>query len=230
MRNWVVGLLITATALCLAIAGIQTYRFQKASLAAWTADTTARNERARHDSTRRVVVTLGDSIVAVFDRLAEQTDVSTRLRRDNILLRNERGAALAQLELLGDSLERMHLAVAVEEDSGTFRTADSLDARDSTGIFVKAQVALTLEPLQAQWQWNLVRDPLNLNVAFICQGRDAAVRVTGPSWADLNVAQAAQDPMFCNPLPKPWNPFSIKPPSVPWALALFIGGFLLGGK
>jgi hypothetical protein len=234
-RHWLLLGLLAALGIALAV---QTVRVGRAQRSAWAADTTARNERARHDVTRRQLVRVDGQLVAVGSRLAEQSDVRRQLTADTSRLaralhqaQQGRASAFALATLLGDSLHRVTEGLAAAPNDSTIVATGTLEATDSAGIRVEATVtvtgaaALRPPPLPATWAWRVHRAPIALGVTFECRGRDAAVAIAGPSWAVFEISRAAQSAAVCNPPPSPWAFFTLRPPSVPWAATLLgIGG------
>jgi len=231
--QWAV--LVVMVVLSLAVA-VQTVRLEAAQHDVWVADTTARNERARHDTTRQQIVELRGEAVAVAGRLAEQADARQALETDTtILARALRQAsagetnALALVRLLGDSIRRIQTGTATAGGDSVTAT----DSVESAGVRVQATVtvqgvqATRPPPLIARWDWQLERAPTELGISFECQGKDAAVQVAGPSWATFQISRAVQSATFCNPEPR-FMAFSFRPPSLPWTAALLGAGGLLG--
>lgn len=233
------GQLVTGGVIVLLAAALafQSCEVGRARRAAWQADTTARNTRARLATTQQHLVRLDGQVTSVASRLATQEDVGRALEADTGRLARalrtavgDRTAALALVQLLGDSLHRLQLGVALASGD-TIRATDSLDARDSAGVVVRAAVtvvgaeATRPPPLPASWSWELERAPLALGVTFSCQGRDAVLSVTGPAWAVWQVDRAAQDASFCNPAPRFWRPLDFRPPGLPWSAILVGAGY-----
>jgi hypothetical protein len=237
-RHWLVLGLLAALGIALAV---QTVRVGLAQRSAWVADTTARNERARHDVTLRQLLRVDGQLVAVGSRLAEQSDVrrqltadTSRLARALRIAQQGEASALVLVQLLGDSLHRVTQGLATAPNDSTIVATGTLEATDSAGIRVEATVtvtgaaALRPPPLPATWSWQLHRAPIALGVTFECRGRDAAVAIAGPSWAVFEISRAAQSADVCNPPPSPWRFFTLEPPSLPWATALLAAGGIVG--
>jgi len=232
--HWIV---ITVVALLVAATTVQTVRLRFAQTQAWVADTTARNERARHDTTRHNLVAVQGEMVSLSDRLSEQADVNATLAKDTSrlarALRQERqghATALAMVQLLGDSLHRITQGLATAPTDTTIRAAGTFDTTGvHVGVIVTVQGAKALRPppLAAVWEWDYVRRPISLGVEYECQGKDASVAIAGPEWAVFNISQSVQDPQFCNPKPT-FQLFSLQPPSLPWSAALIAVGGVLG--
>lgn len=117
-----------------------------------------------------------------------------------------------------------HVAVAaapstiVDSSHGT-ASGDTLygvlDARDSAGIRIAAGVVVS----RNQWGWLVEREPLPLGIVLSCDHDAARATVSGPRWANLHLGSLEQDPAICNPT-HPWQPFSFKPPSLPWVVVI----------
>jgi hypothetical protein len=98
-----------------------------------------------------------------------------------------------------------------------------LDARQDQGVLVRASVV----PSQALWQWEVQRAPTPFTVVLSCErGGAARATISGPRWANIGLGELQQDPNICNPPIAGWQPFSFKPPSLPW-IAAIAGGLLL---
>jgi len=230
-------LLLTLLAVVVGLLVIQTVRLDFARTDAWVADTTARNERARHATTRRQLVRVDGQVVGLASRLAEQQDVSRQLAADTGRLARAlaqvtsgRASALALVQILGDSIARLQTGTAVVHGD-TVQATDSLVVPGVTAratVTIAGVQATQPPPLLTRWAWDLTRAPLELAVLYECQGRDAAVHVAGPPWATVEVGRAVQDATFCNPKPRGWQLVSLRPPSLPWAAALLGVGYLLG--
>lgn len=189
------------------------------------------NARASADSSKLAIKAEGDTAVAVAERLAFQTEVRLREAfRDSV----ERMAqATARIRIEADSLRRVVEGAAATEDSvGNLTTTGRLDARDSLGIQVEAKVTIpadrTIKPV---WTWRVWRGPIALELALSCQGDQAVAQLAGPPWLPLAIDSVAQRPELCiPPVRLRWNPFSLRIPSLPWAVGLGIAGYVLGSR
>ena len=189
------------------------------------------NARAAADESRLMIRAEGDTAVAVAERLAFQTEVRLREAfRDSV----ERMAlATARVRLEADSLRQVvEGTAAVRDSTGNLTAFATLDARDSLGIEVEAEVTIPADlTIPPTWTWRIWRAQIDLELALSCEGNLAVAQLAGPRWLPLAIDSVAQRPEFCIPqVQSRWNPFSVSMPSLPVAAALVIGGYLLGTR
>lgn len=195
--------------------------------ALWEAQVATANAKAEHDRTR--VRMAGDILVA--ERLALQVAVQL----DAALKRTgQTDHALVRVRVERDSLRALvPLLVAIDTGAAPAITLRAkLDARDSLGLYIATTTELRgffpVGPTPNGWtRFEVTREPLQLDVALSCQGPDAVAQVSGPRWATIDLSRVEQRPEICNPRPPVWRPFTLRVPSLPWAVGLVGLGFVL---
>lgn len=104
---------------------------------------------------------------------------------------------------------------------------------DSAGFHVASIAQIwpvrPIGELHGQAVYRVELAPVPLQVGFACVGANGRFYVTAPRNRPLVLEKGVVDPDVCNPPPPPWNPLSLKAPSLPWAALLFGGGILIGG-
>jgi len=196
------------------------------------------NQLAAKDQEITRLAVLSDSQVAVTRRLAfqlEEGKINLRAARtaygDMLDSVEVLGVALAEFQIWGDSLEAVLVGKDATIDSmGTVRAEGHLDARDSLGLEVGAEVTIPRSLEAPTWTWSVAREPLSLSLGLQCEGPMAAAYITGPPWASIAIDSVAQQAGICNPLPPRWQPFELKLPSIPVTGALLVIGYFLGSK
>ena len=189
------------------------------------------NERAATDVTHRELVRLKDGQVRVATRLAFQRKVNLDSALAKVTWAEGLTAhARAQVKLLSDSLQATTLGTAeVDEVSGTVTAHGELDAADSLGVTVAADVEVQLDPPASIWDWNVVRSPLAFSLTLGCQGTAATAALVGPPWAQFDLTEVEQDPALCNPIPRTsWQPFKLRVPSFLEVILLMGTGAVIG--
>lgn len=192
--------------------------------ALWEANVAAANARAQRDRTR----TRYAGELAIAERLAMQL----RVELDSVMRRKgQTDHALVRIRIERDSLAaRVPVAVMMPVPD-TIQLRATFDARDSLGVYVQTLTTIggvaVVAPNPAAWsRFNVVREPMQLDVGLSCNGHDALAQVSGPRWATIDLREVRQDPEICNPRPR-WEPFSFEAPSLPWAAGLVGIGVLL---
>lgn len=209
----------------LAIALAQAIALYLGRRALWEANVATANAKAKGDSTRTRLV--GELAIAERLVIQKQVELDEALQR-----KGQTDQALVRIRLERDSLiARTPVAIVVPVADRPLELRAKFDGRDSLGIYVATLTTLegvaVTRPDPVGWvRWEVVREPLQLDVALSCHGHDAVAQVAGPRWATIDIARVEQRPELCNPRPT-WRPFSFEAPSLPIAGALLAGGWIL---
>ena len=117
----------------------------------------------------------------------------------------------------------------VDEEAKTITAHGELDASDSLGVTVEADVEIRTDSMISTWDWLLVRRPLEFTLTLGCTGTAASAHLVGPTWAEFDLGQVEQDPALCNPPPRmKWNPASFRIPSVLEVMVFVGAGIVIG--
>lgn len=140
-------------------------------------------------------------------------------------------ASLVHARLEADSLQRVIEGQVTHDSAVGSATARGELAAESLGVTVRADVLIqpvrALGPLTSTFTWNVTRHPVLLDVALVClPGHRAEARISTPSHVPLTITGAASRPDVCYPPPR-WQPFSLRPPSLPWLVGAGLVGYLL---
>lgn len=179
------------------------------------------NWQAIADRTERRLTQEKDSLVAVSSRRVEQGRVELR---GALAVNGVQARSLTALRVEAESLRR-DVTRPVVYVLGNFATLDTLDARDTAGVRVVAEVRV--DSASARWRWELERAAAQFDATLGCHGDTAVAQVQGPVWARVTIVRAQQDDRICNPLPPSWRPISLRPPSLVWLGAAGVVGYLL---
>ena len=231
MKNALTKILAVAVVVALIAGGVVSWQLWASQNALREQRIETANARAAADTSKLRIRAEGDTAVAVAERLAFQTEVSLREAfRDSV----ERMAlATARVRLEADSLRRVaEGAAAIVDSAGNLTAAGRLDARDSLGLEVDAEVVIPADrSLLPVWTWKVWRQTIDLELALSCEGDLAVAQLAGPSWLPLAIDSVAQRPELCiPPVRLGWNPFSMRIPSLPWAVVLVTVGYVLGSR
>lgn len=221
----VVGTLVVTSALVFLVQREARWR-----RAAYDADTARTNALARADTTRRQLIETADGLRLENERLVEQGHLE---RRERAGAEAALATARGQIALLSDSvrdLKRQVMATAEPgKDSGTV-VITMADRVDTMGIVASAAAVLIIptvipldwQPAPARWTWNLDRQAIALDLELACSGTAAVAKVTGPTWAPVDLVGFRQEPRICAPPPSTfdWEPFGWQAPSLPAAGAI----------
>lgn len=182
--------------------------FAVMAFASWGASTVYGWKVSARDNALRV-----DSLIAQRD--------TTRLVFSDSLNTFERRTIQAELRI--DELDRalnvrsraratVTLSVAaLDTVAASPVTSDTLGAREATLSFYRvpytfaAQVSIPRGVASARWRVQIGLDPIPLYVRLSCATDSdldivpAFVQVTGPTWADIGLAELQQEPGICNP-------------------------------
>ena len=212
------------------------YRAHRLAAQLRTERIAAANLLAAKDTTLVAVKRDGDRQIQVARRLAFQervalaeyfTDSISRLT-DSLELVGKAAANLA-IEAAELRAERAG-AAAVVDTAGNLVAADTLDAADTLGVTVSAEVTIPLlRSAPTSWRWELARAEIPLTFTLHCEGPYAVSQLAGPTWAALRIDSVVQDERICHPpVARTWRPFALELPSLPVAALLVVGGVVVG--
>lgn len=142
------------------------------------------------------------------------------------------GAALVHARLEADSLRHRTVGRTSEDTSRAIVTAAGELVAESLGVTVRAAVVVqpvrALGPVSSQFTWDVVRQPILLDVALVClPGHRAEARVASSTpGVPMTISGATSRPDVCYPAPR-WSPLGLRPPSLPWLVGAFVAGLLV---
>lgn len=188
------------------------------------------NALAIADTMRMEIRAEGDSLVAVWQRRAEQGKVELRgaLRE-----KDQTAMAYARLLLWSDSIRTANAGSVATEDTST-GTLMATGRLDTAGIHVAAQVEIPIAHEPSRWLWAIVRDPVRFELALTCQADIAQATIASADTAQrFRIEQVIQAREICAPPPtsRPW--LTVRLPKAPvlavTAVAGAIGGWFIRG-
>jgi hypothetical protein len=188
----------------------------------------SRDSAAAAGDTTRIL--LEDSIQRVVELRAMQVaDIELqreRAIRDLQFERKVTSALLLVIREIRDSAEAV-----VHEDTADVRSAKFVAETETPPATITAEVELPRPPLLGRAHFAVQLGPIAMTLDDVCGPipagggvRSAAVQVTAPAWADIEVTAAAQVADLCNPAPYRLGTFEHIRIGAPYAGA----GILLG--
>lgn len=106
-----------------------------------------------------------------------------------------------------------------------------LEGDSATGFLVRTDVrvwpVVTASPLQGTAWYAVKLAPVPLKMGFACVGPNGRFYVTAPRYQQVTIDSATVSADVCNPPAPRWQPFQMRLPSLPVAVALIFLGWQL---